>query len=123
RFGQRVRAQAGKGRRLVVVDVEAVGIGVLQARDDGLGASVLHAFVEPQGGEVAILVERLDRRVFSIASENRVVLGREQVANLFRHSAVGGIERRQRIGRRRLLGRDGGVGRPGGGLRRLWAWR
>src|SRR5262249_15662089 len=110
-FGERVRAQTRKGRRLVVVDVEAVGVGALQARNDGLSAGVLHAFVEPQGGEVASLIERLDRRALSLVGENRVGLGREQVANLFRHRAVGGIERGQRIRRRRLLARGGGIGR------------
>ena len=113
-FGQRVRAQAGKGWRLVVVDVEAVGIGALQARNDGLGASILHAFVEPQGGEVATLIERLDGRALSLASENRIALGCQQVANLFRHRAVGGIERGQRIGCRCLLAHDGGIGRRRG---------
>src|SRR5262249_51146145 len=57
------------------------------------------------------LIERLDRRALSLVGENRVGLGREQVANLFRHRAVGGIERGQRIRRRRLLARDGGIGR------------
>src|SRR5262249_4746434 len=113
-FGERVRAQTRKGRRLVVVNVEAVGVGALQARKDGLSAGVLHAFVEPQGGEVASLIERLDRRALSLVGENRVGLGREQVANLFRHRAVGGIERGQWIRRRRLLARDGGIGRRRG---------
>src|SRR5262249_46430760 len=81
----------------------------------GVGGRSAGAFGEPHGGEVAILVECLGGCVFSLASENRVVLGREQIANLFRHRAVGGIERRQRIGRRRLLARDGGIGRRRGG--------
>src|SRR5262249_17417356 len=105
---------ASKSRRLIVVDVETVGVGALQARNDGLGGGVLHALVEPQGGKLAILVERLDSRALSLASENRVGLGREQVANLFRHRAVGGTGRRQRIGCRRWLARDGGIGRRRG---------
>ena len=114
-FGQRVRAQAGKGRRLIVGDVETVGVGALQACNDGPGARVLHALVEPQGGELAILVECLDGRALSLAGENRVGLGGEQVANFFRRRAVGGIERRQRIGCRRWLARHGGIGRRRGG--------
>src|SRR5262249_51790159 len=53
-------------------------------------------------------------RALSLVGENRVGLGREQVANLFRHRAVGGIERGQRIRRRRLLARGGGIGRRRG---------
>jgi hypothetical protein len=47
-LGQRLRAHSGKIRSLVVVHVEAVGVGVLEPRDHGFGAGGLDAFIEPQ---------------------------------------------------------------------------
>jgi hypothetical protein len=79
---------------------------VLQASDGGRGARVLDALVEPDRQEVAVLVERLGCRALFLAGKNFVRGRGQEVADLFRDRAVGGIERRQRIGRDGLL-RDG----------------
>ena len=55
-------------------------------------------------GEIAILVECLDRRALFLARKEAVRLRCQEVANLFGHGAVGGIERCQRIRRGGLLG-------------------
>ena len=105
-FRQRIRAQPGKVRDLVVRGLEAVSIGALEPCDDGLGARILDALVEPQRKEIAVLVERLDRNTFPLAVENLVAFGEEQVADFFRNGAVRGIKAGQRVGCGGLLGRN-----------------
>ena len=70
---------------------------------------------------MASLVERFNHGAFSFIGEKFVALDREQVVDLFRNRAIGGIKRCQRIGRPGLLARDGGVGRRGRGT--LWRGR
>ena len=70
---------------------------------------------------MASLVERFNHGAFSFIGEKFVALDREQVVDLFRNRAIGGIKRCQRIGRPGLLARDGGVGRWGRGA--LWRGR
>jgi hypothetical protein len=79
-LGQCIGPQAGKIRRLVFAGVEAVGIGVLQAGDDQSGACILDALLEPERREIAVLVERLDRRALFLAGKELVRLGGQEVA-------------------------------------------
>src|SRR5262249_6478880 len=102
-FGRRIGSEGGKRRRLIIADLEPIGIGVLQASDRGGGARVLDAFVEPQRQEVAVLVERLGCCTLFLAGKNLVRGGGQEAAELFRDGTVGGIERCQRIGRGGLL--------------------
>ena len=88
---------------LYSLGLEAVGIGVLHAGDDRSGTRILDPLVEPKRREIAVLVERLDRRALFLAGKKSVRLRGQEVANLFRNGAVGGIERCQRIRRGRLL--------------------
>ena len=79
------------------------------------GATVpLDALIEPQGCPVPALIERLYCGMLFLAGENLVGLGGEEVTDLFRNCAVGGIERCQWVRRRR---RDG-LARNAGARRR-----
>ena len=115
-FGQRIGSEAGEIRRLIIADLEPVGIRVLQASDGGPGARVLDALVEPQRQEVAVLVERLGCRTLFLAGENFVRCRGQKIANLFRNHAVGGIERGQRIDWGGLLRHSDGLLRHSGGI-------
>ena len=106
-LGQRDAFEAGEIRRLVLAGLEAVGIGVLQASDDRSGTRILDALVEPERREIAVLVERLDRRALFLAGKKAVRLRGQEVADLLGDGAIGGIERCQRIGRGSLLGCSG----------------
>ena len=113
-LGQCVGSEAGEARRLVVAGLEAVGIGVLHARDHGFGAGILDALVEPERREVAVLVERLDRLALLLGGEELVAPRGQEVADLLGDRAVGGVERGQRIRRDDRLDRGlllGGGGR------------
>ena len=69
---QRIRRKPPKDGSLVIVRIEAVGTGVLQARNDGLAARIFHALLEPQRRQVALLIEGFDRRLLGLASEDPV---------------------------------------------------
>jgi len=116
RLGRRVGSETGEIRRLIVADLEPVGIGVLQAGDGGGGARVLGALVQPQRQEVAVLVERLGCRALFLAGKNLVRRRGQKIANLFRNHAVSGIERSQRIDWGGLLRHGDGLLRHSGGI-------
>ena len=123
-LGQRLgpRACCGKIRRLVVAEIEAVRLGVLEARNGRFRARILDAPVEPKRREIAVLIERLDCRALFLAGKNPVRFRRQQIANLFRNRAIGGIERSHGVRRRRRLLRCGGGGSAGGRSRQIASW-
>jgi hypothetical protein len=101
---QRVRGKPCEIRRAIIAGIEPIGFGLLKAGNHGLGACVLDALVEPDWGEVSSLIEFLDSRFLVLAGKNLVRGCGQQVANLFCHHPVRGIERGERIGCRSLLG-------------------
>jgi hypothetical protein len=107
---QRVRGKPCEIRRAIIAGIEPIGFGLLKAGNHGLGACVLDALVEPERGEVSPLIEFLDSRFLVLAGKNLVRGCGQQVANLFCHDPVCGIERSERIACRSLLG----YGRRGG---------
>src|SRR5262249_47162927 len=64
-----------------------------------------------KGSEGSTLIERFDRHALALASEDRVRLGSQEITNLFRHHAVGRIQRTQGVGYHALLGWTNWVGR------------
>ena len=69
-FGQRVRrGRGGKIRRRIIGGVQAVGGGILEARDDALGGLGQRAALGPQRREVARGVELFHRGAFGLAVE------------------------------------------------------
>jgi hypothetical protein len=86
-----VRAKSGKIGRAIIAYVEAICIGLLKADNHRRRARIRDASVEPKGSEASILIEGFDRLTLTLAGENRIRLGGQEVTNLFRHHAVGGI--------------------------------
>ena len=125
-FGLRVGAARRQIGQLVVLEIEPVGVGLLEAGDRPPWRARSRCPCRTRADEIAVLVERLDRGALLLAGENLVGLGGEQVAHLFGDRPVGGIERGERIDHRGRLGRVRGSRRGfhgrgrrlcGGGLR------
>src|SRR5215831_14335545 len=86
-----VRAKPSKIGRAIIAYVEAICIGLPEAGNYRRRARILGTPVEPKGSEGSSLIEGFDRHSLALAGENRVRLGGQEITNLFRHRAVGGI--------------------------------
>jgi hypothetical protein len=90
-LGECVGAKPGKIGCAIIACFEAVCIGLLEARNYRRRARIRNASVEPKGSEGSTLIEGFDRLTITLAGENRIRLGGQEVTNLFRHHAIGGI--------------------------------
>src|SRR6476659_65510 len=86
-----VRAKPGKIGCAIIAYVETICIGVLEAGNHRRRARIRDTSLEPKGSESSILIEGFDRHALTLAGEDRIRLGGQEVTNLFRHRAVGGI--------------------------------
>ncbi len=68
-FGQRIWAEPGEVGQLVVPELEAVGIGIFDTRDDRFGAGILHTLVQPKSRQIALLIECFDGLALFLAGE------------------------------------------------------
>jgi hypothetical protein len=99
-FCECISAHGVEARELVVLEIEAIGIGHAQPFDRRLGARIDDAALEPQRSEIVVLIEGLDDAALFPVREDPIDLGSQEIAHLFGDRAIGRVERCQRIGRR-----------------------